>query len=138
MEEHHDRKKELWATAVGVVGAWVGLGLLVWQNILTRRSANAALLNAQAAINSERAYITVRYNLIAGGFYNFSGINEGRTPAEITAISSDFVFPETEAEIPQLIKYKTDAFADPIVLSSSREVDICEWAIGQGRCAARR
>jgi hypothetical protein len=32
----------LGATIIGVVGGFVGIGILVWQTIVTRRSANAA------------------------------------------------------------------------------------------------
>ena len=98
MEERRDRKAQLrlnriyvYATVVGVIGSWVVLGVLIWQNILTRRSANAALLNAQVAIAATRPYVSI------SGFYNsgvcmFKAINYGNTPAEIISYSANMKF----------------------------------------------
>jgi len=52
-------RRYLGATIIGVVGGFIGIGLIVWQTILVRRSANAARLNAEAVINSERAWLLI-------------------------------------------------------------------------------
>ena len=87
----------LWATLVGVMGAFIGLGLLIWQTVLTRRSVNAL-------VASERAWITVNIDWAPGysGMFDTSENvdgrnvdghittirmkykNDGRTPAWIT------------------------------------------------------
>src|SRR5713101_1342186 len=137
-EERSDRKAQfrlnriyVWATVVGVIGGLCVLGVLVWQNILTRRSAQAALLSARAAISSERAYITIGCSAVASGFYHFKATNEGRTPAEITSVFSGFITPENEVEIPQLIQYGEEQFTDPKVLAPNSDAEIREWAIGR-------
>jgi len=88
-EMNNDGEKQFLLGVVGVFGAWVGLGLLVWQNVLTRRSANAAkagadaaLLNAKAVIRSERPWIHVNINKTGDSKYAFEAINTGRTPAQ--------------------------------------------------------
>jgi hypothetical protein len=114
----------------GVIVAVRTLSTFVAQTDATRVAADAALLNAKAAINSERAYITVGSHIVSSGFYNFRGVNEGRTPAEIFSIFSDFLTPANETEIPQLLNYGTDTFADPKVLATNNDIEIREWAIG--------
>ena len=74
------------ATIIGVVGGFIGIGLLIWQSILSRRSANAAWLNAQAVISSERPWITIISRQEAFS-YSFWANNQGRTPAEIISLS---------------------------------------------------
>jgi hypothetical protein len=55
------------ATIIGVVGGFIGIGLLIWQSMLSRRSANAAWLNAQAVISSERPSLAKRLLAIPFG-----------------------------------------------------------------------
>jgi hypothetical protein len=92
----------LTATIVGVVGGFIGIGILVWQAVLTRRSANAAKDAADAVMNSERAWLIVdlswkdgRRQGIIGESISFgvqtwsvfvvvTSRNFGRTPAWIT------------------------------------------------------
>ena len=52
-------RRYMWATIIGVVGGLIGVGILIWQAILTRAAANAAKASADALINSERAWILV-------------------------------------------------------------------------------
>jgi hypothetical protein len=63
---------------------------------VARDGAKAALLNAQAVINSERPWMLIELTPIPGvpwtGFINFRAWNRGRTPAEITDYQSDFFF----------------------------------------------
>jgi hypothetical protein len=42
------------------VGAWVGLVIIYRQTVATKNAAKAAFLNAQAVINSQRAWIAIR------------------------------------------------------------------------------
>ncbi len=91
----------LGATVIGVVGAFIGIMILIYQAVLTRRSAEAARLSAEALMDSERAWILVdvtgengRPSLIFGESLSFDVKtwnvtihlickNEGRTPAWI-------------------------------------------------------
>jgi hypothetical protein len=78
---------------VGVVSALV----ICWQSIETRRAASAAkraaeaaLLNAQAVINSERPWVMAQFDVIAGdnaakSLFKLKAFNYGKTPAHITA-----------------------------------------------------
>jgi hypothetical protein len=88
------------ATVVGVVGGFIGICLIFWQSILLRRSANAALLNARALMNTERARLAVDIELAKHGgmiqgdqdfTVNFTVrcSNIGRTPAWIHEIMAD-------------------------------------------------
>ncbi len=47
----------LWATVIGVFGGFLGIGLLTWQSILLRQSANAAKVAAEAAERSANAAV---------------------------------------------------------------------------------
>jgi hypothetical protein len=110
MEERNEKKSQarlnrinVCITTAGVIGGWVALGLLIWQNVLTRRSANAAVLNAQAVINAERPWVLVnpKTKTDAPGQYIVGAFNAGRTPAIILdghcscdKHSADFVPPE--------------------------------------------
>jgi hypothetical protein len=56
----------LLATIIGVIGAFLGIGLIFWQTKLLRKTANAAkasadaaLINARALISAERSWIMV-------------------------------------------------------------------------------
>jgi hypothetical protein len=58
--------------------------------IAAKQSADAALLNAQALITSERPWIVVRLRTPRSGLFSFEAINYGRTPAEVIAIPATF------------------------------------------------
>ena len=102
VEERRDRKAQLRltriyvkATVIGVIGSWIVLGVLVWQNILTRRSANAASLNARAVINSERPWVIVsllRSKRNDRDWLSFRASNEGRSPAIILCSFAQYGF----------------------------------------------
>ncbi len=49
----------MWATIIGVGGGLLGVGILIWQAILTRKAANAAKASADGLISSERAWVVV-------------------------------------------------------------------------------
>ena len=96
----------LWATIIGVIGAWFGLGLIWKQNKTIKDQlaemraasgqtnrlieqvsvgANAALLNAQAVINTERAWITVDVEQIEVLTFKIVIKNVGKTPARFVS-----------------------------------------------------
>lgn len=67
-DESLDRlyRRSLWAAIFGVIGAFVGLAVLIWQTVLTRQAANAAKSSAdstarqtEALITGQRAFIVV-------------------------------------------------------------------------------
>jgi hypothetical protein len=64
------------------------LGAIIYQAIASRTAAKAALLNAQAFINSERPWVTV-YCDFNKGYFSFKACNEGRTPANIISFTAD-------------------------------------------------
>jgi hypothetical protein len=90
-------RRYLWATIIGVGAGVVGAIALIWSTILTRRAANAALLNAQAVIGSERAWMLPAIlvepsNLLEMAHDSYPNSieiavrfsNAGRTPAWVT------------------------------------------------------
>ncbi len=110
-------KPEWW-----LLGATV-LTLLVigWQAWETRRSAqamrdaiplqqkvaDAALLNAQAVVNSERPWIAI-FAIPEDGGYCFKASNLGRTPAEIVSFSSELKCVKKLSELPIVPIYETE------------------------------
>jgi hypothetical protein len=90
-------RRYMWATIIGVGAGVIGAIALIWSTILTRRAANAALLNAQAVIDSERAWLLPAIlveprNLLEMAYNNYPNSieiavrfsNVGRTPAWVT------------------------------------------------------
>lgn len=80
-----------------VVAAFVTLGVIAWQAIETRRAAQAtkeaaeaALLNAQAVVNAERAWLTVTARAYGHERFYFEATNHGKTPAEIVNVAFDW------------------------------------------------
>jgi hypothetical protein len=69
-------------TVVGLLGIF-----LAWRTVsATRDNAKAALLNANALINAERAWIVIKVESAGKNKFHFRAVNEGRTPAIITSI----------------------------------------------------
>ncbi len=70
------------------------------------KNAESARLNAQAVINSERPWVFIKLNEPVQNpretQIKFTAINRGRTPAEVTLYTADFIFahPESLASIP--------------------------------------
>jgi hypothetical protein len=107
VEERREKKAQarlnsiyVLATVVGVIGGWVVLGVLIWQTILTKRSANAAKMSADALIHGERAWLLIddveqpflvppesqvntQQPQLAHCFFYFK--NFGKTPAKMIA-----------------------------------------------------
>jgi hypothetical protein len=102
-------KPEWWLLILGIPT----LGVLIWQSFLTKRSARAAesaaeaaLLNAQAVINAERAWIVVKIqkdpNSPPFPIENFMNVltNEGRTPAVLRSIHIQHTFVSLPDDLP--------------------------------------
>jgi hypothetical protein len=66
---------------VGILGILAAL----WTLKDTKKAANAALLNAQAVINSERPWLLVTVESNPEGEFFFRITNKGRTPASIVS-----------------------------------------------------
>lgn len=89
-------RRYMWATIIGVVGAFIGIGVLIWQTRIAGRSARAAEIAAKAAkasvdtlIDSERAWVNIRpdaFQLIICARLDWVLINTGRTTARITEV----------------------------------------------------
>ncbi len=80
-----------WATFSNYLLVFVGLVtciVIFIQTIQTKKAAKAALLNAQAVINAERAWIVVSVESPAPNQFNFIATNVGRTPANVKSIWS--------------------------------------------------
>jgi hypothetical protein len=73
----------LWFTILGVTGAIGGVIVLICQTIATRRSAEAAFMNAQVLIDAERAWIDIDFSKV-GTLYSFVVTNYGKTHGIIT------------------------------------------------------
>ena len=71
----------------------------------TGKSAEAALLNAKAAINAERAWVLVTMDRKATDYYALVVTNHGRTPAEILGIQRVENFPEKTDDLPDMPNY---------------------------------
>jgi len=70
------------ATIVGVALNCFTICILIWQNILTRKSANAAKASADALKNAERAWVLIRIDYDSAMF-NFRFVVHGNTAAKI-------------------------------------------------------
>lgn len=75
-----------------------------------KKSADAALKNATAIVNSERPWMIIELTPISGvpwtGYISFRAWNRGRTPAEITDYQGDFFFHAVDEEFPAEPTYK--------------------------------
>jgi hypothetical protein len=99
-------------------------GILAQSVAAAQASADAALLNAQAVINSERPWIRVKIVLSPDGFYGVAAKNTGRTPALIVASSEPQkkVFPVGEA-LPETPTYgEKRTFNSTLLPDSERTV----------------
>ena len=72
-----------WPEGIATWAVMFTLGAIVWQSYETRKAADAALLNSQAIVNSERAWLVaepVRDERLPF-FWQIKITNHGRTPA---------------------------------------------------------
>jgi hypothetical protein len=98
------------------------------QAVQTRKAADAATLNAQAIINFERPWITIR--AVCVGFrITVTAVNEGRTPAEVTLHVGKQCVILAEESLPVQPIYPTGSSLDESILSPSSapvRVFLCE------------
>ena len=95
---------------VGIVAAYIGLQTLAdikkqtkntrLSAIAARNNAKAALLSAKALVNAERAWIDVGLKNLRGLYVEFSAINYGKTPAQITDHYLKWAFPPSIVNLP--------------------------------------
>jgi hypothetical protein len=98
------KRPEWWA----IIGLFATLFILIWQTYETRKAAKSALLNAQAIINAERAWmaVTVESSPIANSAPFFiSYLNQGRTPAKIVGEQFAHRFVKLPDDLPVPVKY---------------------------------
>ncbi len=83
----------LWATIIGVIGGFIGIGVIYWQTKLVRKSADAAKeaalaakVNADAVVNAERAWVFAAMEKHGPESFSLKFTNHGKTPAEVTDI----------------------------------------------------
>ena len=87
------------ATIVGVIGGFIGIGLIIWQATIAKQAANAATKNALALMNAERAWLL--FEKIEGPdrsdhaikrkvTFSYVFKNYGKTPAFITKLVVQF------------------------------------------------
>jgi hypothetical protein len=66
-----------------------------------KKTADAALLNAQAVINAERAWIIPKMKKLSGGTtFMLTLFNFGKTPAEIVGVDHRDLFPDKLDDLP--------------------------------------
>lgn len=81
-----------------------------------RSSADAALLNAQAVLDSERPWLVVmpERNIATGELgFHFRVMNKGRTPARLVSATIDDTFIVRPDQLPIPPPYKTAFYAPP-------------------------
>ena len=145
----HDRV--LWAACVvlaivGYAGIMLALSALKKIERQTRStettaaaaavSAQAALLNAQAIIDSERPWllITVEPSPRNENSFTVMATNRGRTPATIVATAEGIKFAVDEAHLPEIPEYReAGAPRIPIILLSGESTSIKSFSRDEGR-----
>lgn len=90
-------RRYMLATIVGVGAGIVGAVFLIWSTVLTRRAANAALMNAEALFNAERPWLAVLIEERGPDQYEISAKNLGRTPALVIGVSRVRVITESRS-----------------------------------------
>ncbi len=118
----------LFATIIGVVGGFIGVGVLIWQTVLTRRSANAARDaanaakdSAQAVVNSERPWLFIKITT-TDAKPDQSGVSEhlsfsvsfknwGTTPAEVIGFENHPDVCADTDDLPSPPKYQLEGHA---------------------------
>ncbi len=98
-----------WPVGIGVCGLMLTFVAIADQAVQTRKaaeagdkSANAALLSAQAAVNSERPWIVVSIRAIHGpsGGFKILARNKGRTPAFIVDSRMNYIVVQNMDALP--------------------------------------
>jgi|SRR5580658_6637120 hypothetical protein len=106
-----------WAAILLTLAALIGVGLalstLKWlknQTLAAKATADFALLNAQAVINTERAWIVVTMKSSKEGVYTIVAENVGRTPAKLVSSFSDVSILRSPKKMPETPTYKTQRY----------------------------
>jgi len=79
--------------------------------VLTKQAADAAHLSAQAIIGAERPWVTIKWRRATSDTYQFTALNEGRTPARIMS-----AFCGDSFELPEIPEYGDSNVDHPILL----------------------
>lgn len=93
-----------------VVGA-ITASVVGWQSYETRKAATAALLNAQAVINAERAWMIVNIEpfrpetIVSELYFRTVCVNRGKTPAIVLSFSSETVICHSPDDLPSPALY---------------------------------
>jgi len=80
-------------TIIGVVGGFIGIGVLIWQAILTRESIVAANKSANALMNAEQAVlkiISIEIVSFQDNWFTYRLANIGKTAATLYATHGSF------------------------------------------------
>jgi hypothetical protein len=102
------RRLSFYTGVLAVVGLFTFL-VIGWQSWETRKAADAAKLNAQALINTERPWfvVTVEHSMGHPGFYNLKITNKGRTPGILEEIFVEKCFIENPSNLPSPPSYSS-------------------------------
>jgi hypothetical protein len=99
---------------VGIVVAWLTLLKIERQTktgevaaLAAKAGAEAALLNAQAVINAERAWIVIDVESPAPNQFNFIATNTGRIPADVKSIWATSIVTKNREKLNVPIDEKT-------------------------------
>ena len=112
-----------WPEGITTWAILATLGAIIWQSVETKNAARAALLNAQVLINSERPWIMIVIEEVAGpqGGFAIYAKNKGRTPAMIMMAHMGCVAVQTVADLPIPAPYgKGSMVQDRIVVPDER------------------
>jgi hypothetical protein len=114
-----------WPEGATVWALFLTLIVIAWQSTETRDAAKAALLNAQALINSERPWImaTIEESIGPRGGFQLYVTNKGRSPAMITEAQLGCVVAPDVSALPKRAPYGDGSMAkDRIILHGEKQV----------------
>jgi hypothetical protein len=128
-------RRDMKATIGGVLGAFIGLAVLIWQTILTRKAANAAKASAEALISAERGWVMVDLVPVPAGIslvlgHTSKGHNEpdrqyisarvrcvcnnqGKTPAKILEKRAAAIIVKADQPLPEQPNFDIE-IQDPV------------------------
>lgn len=119
----HLYRTYLLATIVGAGLSLIVIVILIWQNTLTRKAANAAKASADAIQNSERAWVIVQ----SDGQTRFHFFVYGNTPAKIMRQAITSVHVKSIDDLPLVPAYDFSESPHPRVLVAEPERD--PWSV---------
>jgi len=113
----HLYRAYLQATIVGMVLSLIVIAMLIWQNTLTRKAADAAKASADAIRNSERAWVIVQSDSQS----RFEFFVYGNTPAKIMRQAITSVHVKSIDDLPPIASYDFSESPHPRVLVAEPE-----------------